>query len=218
MADWLGAMTLMQRLLAYIALGGSFALAIQFVLLLIGAGHGDADADGADTSGLDGHDLDMDADADTDFDHDFDHDHDHDHAHDALHVFTLRGVIAFLAIFGWTGLLLSKLGAPGAICVLLGSGAGVMAMVLVAMALRAMVNLQQSGNLELRNAIGAVATVYITVPKSRSGRGKVTVLVQERLAELDAITDASRPLRSGERTIVTGADDGALVVAPMESE
>ncbi len=218
----MSAMAPLQQVFAYIALGGSFALVIHLVMLLIGAGHGDADGDAADTSGLDGDDMgfeaETDADADTDFDHDHGHIHDmdHDHAHDSLHVFTLRGVIAFLALFGWTGLLLTKMGVPGLIAVVLGSGAGIAAMVLMAMALRAMAKLQQSGNLDLKNAVGAVATVYMTVPADRSGRGKVTVLVQERLAELEAMTDSSMPMRVGERVIVTGAEDGALIVAPSE--
>ena len=45
--------------------------------------------------------------------------------------------------------------------------------------------LQQSGNLDTMNAIGLTGEVY--VPILENAKGKVTLIVQERFTEMDAI-------------------------------
>ena len=207
MVEWLNAMTSIQRVAAYIALAGTFALAIQFALLLIGMG-GDAG-------------IDTDDDVDVDVTHVHGPDCDHDGLDDldtgdldGLRPFTLRGLTAFVAIFGWSSLILLKLRIPSILALTVGTCAGVGAMILIAMAFRAMYNLQTSGNIDIRNACGLEGTVYITVPAARSELGKVNVLLQERYCELDAVTNWPEAIPTGTRVVVTNVEGNTVVIEP----
>lgn len=233
MAAWINEMNAFQKAFAYIAVAGTIALVIQTVLLLIGVAHM-TDADTSGTSGLDGHDFDAhDHDLDghdfdvhdhdlSDHDHDFaSHDPDHNHDHDAydggLRVFTLRGLVAFFSIMGWSGLIMLKSDVPSVLAVPVAALLGAVAMVLMAMAIRAMMRLQTSGNMDLRNALGRSAQVYLTIPPGRAGMGKITLTVQGQLIEVDAVTDSPEPIATGADVLITGINGlNTLVVEPME--
>ena len=72
--------------------------------------------------------------------------------------------------------------------------------------------LQDSGNLRFSNAVGSAAQVYIPIPANRIGRGKVMVLIQERLVEAEAITDEATKLKTGETVQVIGNIGNTLIV------
>lgn len=85
-----------------------------------------------------------------------------------LHLFTVRGVVAFLVLFGWGGLWLHQVGLPGFLAVFLAIPIGFAGMVGIALAVRQALRLQYDGTLDLRNALGRTGTVYLTVPPGRS--------------------------------------------------
>lgn len=196
-----------------------------------GDGDGDFDTDGDfDADG----DLDADFDVDTDFDADAGLDVDGDldgggdfdsdagpnpddgfsggPGHEALtpglfsglKVLTLRGVVAFLAIFGWGTLWLLRLGLFPLAALFLGSAMGVWAMVLVALLLRVSLRLQDDGTLHIQNALGLSGSVYLTVPAQRQGPGKVQLLLQERFTEFPAVTDDPEALPTGTEVLIVG--------------
>ena len=132
-----------------------------------------------------------------------------------LHLFTVRGVVAFLVLFGWGGLCLCQVGMPGFLAVFLAVPIGFAGMVGIALAVRQAVRLQYDGTLDLRNAVGLAGQVYLTVPPARTGEGKVMVTVQEQLRELDARTDSPQPIPTGSAVRVTGlAGRDILLVEP----
>jgi hypothetical protein len=69
----------------------------------------------------------------------------------------------------------------------------------------------QSGNLDLRNAIGLEAEVYLSIPESNSGKGKVHISVQGALRELDAGTGGDR-IPTGSRVKVKSVSNNVLIV------
>ena len=122
-----------------------------------------------------------------------------------LHLFTVRGVVAFLVLFGWGGLWLHQVGLPGFLAVFLAIPIGFAGMVGIALAVRQALRLQYDGTLDLRNALGRTGTVYLTV--------------QEQLTEFEALTDSPAPIPTGSPVRVTGlAGRGALLVEPIPSE
>lgn len=134
------------------------------------------------------------------------------HAH-GLHWFTFRGVVAFLCIGSWTAIATLDSGLHPALAVTIALLAGLLALFLVAWLMRAALKLQQSGNLDVRNAVGQVGEVYLTIPQG--GKGKVTVMVQERLLDFDAVSDRA-PLENGRQVRVIGVAPGdILVVIPV---
>ena len=88
-------------------------------------------------------------------------------------------------------------------------------MYFVAWSIRTALRLQHSGNININNAIGNNGEVYIPIPPEKSGVGKVSVIVQDRLCELSAVTNAERTLKTGEKITVMGIEkEGVLLVAP----
>ena len=245
-AAWWQSLTTLEHVLLYIAVPATLLLLIQTILLFLGGvmDTGDTDADSPDLDG-DGPDLDGDLDSDWDgsgLDGDTDTpDWDTDapdlevshpgdvptesspeleeagHAAAGLHLFTLRGVVAFLTLFGWGSLWLCQLGVLPLIALFLGVWMGLAGMVAIAVVVRQAVKLQYDGTLDIRNAVGQAGSVYLTIPAARAGLGKVNVLVQEQLREFDALTDSSTPLPTGTDIVVTGlAGRDKLVVSPKQ--
>ncbi|MDR0819111.1 MAG: hypothetical protein LBN43_06035, partial [Oscillospiraceae bacterium] len=111
---WWNELGLLGQALACVAIPGTMLLVVQTILLLVGGAFGHDSDHGADFSH--DHDSGFDHDGDTDFGHDhdlgfahssdgdFDDLHDMSHAEGGMRVFTVRGLVAFLAVGGWTGL------------------------------------------------------------------------------------------------------------------
>ena len=218
---WWAGLTLLQQSFAAVAIPATVLLLLQTVLLLFGLGGHDADHGECDHD-LD-HDLDLDHDADgavCTADHDFADDgaplHDGAHHIGGLRLFTLRGFIAMFAVGGWLGVALPDLGAGAVVTAIVALTGGLAALVLTALVIWWSLRMQSNGNLNVKNAIAHTATVYIPIPPARSGTGKVTMTLQERFVELDALTDSPSAIPTGTLVqVVRVTDQGVLVVRPM---
>lgn len=239
MTAWWQSLTITEQFFAIVAVPSTIILLIQTVMLIFGLGGHDASAD-SDISGLDGT-IGTDSGADAPFDmHDAgaefhtgipfdihtdgimedthgDYGHDAQEANDGpadhgLRLFTIRGFIAFFTIFGWTGLacLQSDMGKPAVFGIAV--SAGILSMVIMALILKTSMKLAVNGTINLANAVGKTANVYLRIPCGRSGRGKVNVLVQGQYIEADAVTDEEYDLSSGSEVIVVGLTSPATLL------
>lgn len=218
MLAWWESLDALARGFAFVAVPATVLLLIQTVLTLLGLGHGadadvDMDADMGASLDLDGGDLpdvpDLDADAAL------------PDAHgasgfgDGLQLFSLRGFIALFAVGGWSGIAFLENGMERVPAVILAVLSGAAAMFATALILKGFLKLQYNGTLDIKNAVGLSGTVYLTIPASRASAGKVTLLLQEQLAEFDAVTDAEDPIRTGaEVTVVGVSGKTVLIVQP----
>ena len=89
---------------------------------------------------------------------------------------------------------------------------GAAALAIVVVALRAMQKLQCNGAVQIEKLIGQTATVYVSVPPSRSGRGKITLTAQGRFMELDAVTDGEERLAVDEVVEIVSTENECTVV------
>jgi membrane protein implicated in regulation of membrane protease activity len=64
--------------------------------------------------------------------------------------------------------------------------------------------LRSDGNADNRNAVGTAGKVYLTIPPSRSGEGKVQVMLQGSYVERNAVTDDTDAIPTGSEIIVVG--------------
>ena len=168
MIEWLKSLSGLEIAYFIIACIGTVALLIQIVMMLIGAG-GEADAD-----------FDTDTDGDGSLD---------THTDTGVSLFTVKGLTAFFAIGGWTGMLMLSYNVGVAVTVPVSVVAGLAAYFIVWALIRLVLKLQEDGTLNYASAIGQTATVYVSIPASRTGRGKITLVLQGRYTELDAVTD-----------------------------
>ncbi|HBL83338.1 MAG: hypothetical protein A2Y17_05380 [Clostridiales bacterium GWF2_38_85] len=211
MFEWWESLTQLERIFAYIAVPSTVLLLVQVILTAIGiSGHSDADVgqDGSDfdASGHDGFDGSQDGSGV--------HDGHFDAASDpGLHLFTLRGIIAFFSIFGWTGIMISRNNGGVALSVFGAIVAGAIALFVIAFIFKWMMKLQSDGSVDYKNALGLSATVYITIPPARSDKGKINTLLQGAYMEIDAVTDEETPIKYGEEVVVIGlSGNNTLVV------
>lgn len=116
---------------------------------------------------------------------------------DASSFFTLRNMIAFFTMFGWTGLAAYKSGLPNAWVVVVAVAAGMLTVYLLYFIMQRASKLRQSGTLQMKNAISQVGETYLRIPAQRGGVGKVQIQVQGRLMELDAMTDDAVDIATG---------------------
>lgn len=190
-----------QQIFVCIAIPATVLLIIQIVMMLIGLGTADTDIDG------DGIPDEIEAPGD-----------ESDAPDGDLAFFTLRGIISMLCIMGWSGLIFldPSLRIPLPVGILISFALGVIALVLVAFAMRGISRLQSSGNLDLRNTIGKVGQVYLTIPGGGKSAGKVNLTVQEQYKEFTAITTSDSDLKTGSYVrVVALSESGVLVVEPI---
>lgn len=66
--------------------------------------------------------------------------------------------------------------------------------------------------------VGQQATVYVSVPPARSGRGKITLNAQGRFMELDAVTDCETKLAVDEKVEIVSTENECTVVRRIAIE
>jgi len=111
--------------------------------------------------------------------------------------FTLKSMLGFFMLFGWTGLGLLSMGVALWQTVLVSVVAGLIMMSLTAFIFYSMSRLTDSGTLKMKNAVGSFAEVYLPIPAARGGIGKVNLKVQGAIRELDAVTDDAEQIPTG---------------------
>ena len=195
MIQWWNQLDAFARVYALIAIPSTLILVVQTVLLFLGVGDGD-----------DGIDLTGDGQIDTPG----------DGGSDGLVLFSVRGIMAMLCVGGWSGLALYASGAAQWLTILLSILCGLAALFMIAYLMRAAMKLQSSGNISLAAAIGKTGRVYIPIPPRTQGSGKITLTLQERFIEADAVTTADRRLATGEAVRIVSTDEDLLVVEPLE--
>lgn len=209
MIAWFESLTAIERFFAYVAIPSTLVLAIQTILLIFGLAGGGGDR--ADEG------FDFDSDGETDFELDLDPDIPHgdnvaEAADGGLRLFTVRGFIAFFTVFGWGGLALLRANVPVLPSVLIAAVLGMGSMLVMAVIFKLCMRLQSDGTMRLENAIGQSGSVYLTIPPARQGRGKVEVMVQEQMRELEAVTDDKDPLPTGCEVVVTAISGRSTLV------
>lgn len=207
---------MLDSLFSIAALVGGTVLGFQFVMMLLGLGHdGDGDIAGGD-AGFDG-DMDGSFEADSSLEHDATIAH-----HGTFwfyEVISIRTLSAALTFFGLSGMLLLEYGHSPAASFVYAALIGGCAMYTVYWLFKQVYKLQSAGNENVRRAIGLPATVYIPIPASRSGTGKVMFRLQDRTVEYLAVTNDSSRLATGEKVVIVGiVNSGTVRVARQVQE
>ncbi|MDX9694672.1 MAG: serine protease [Bacteroidales bacterium] len=183
---------LIQKIYWCIAIPFSVIFIIQIFLTFFGG------VDGAEAHG----DSDVSVDGDTGIDFQF---------------ITLKNLVAFFTIFGWTGIACIDGGLGVGTAIIISVLAGLLMMVIMASIIYFMGKLTDSGTLNLKNAIGKVGTVYLTIPPKRSGLGQVQIKVQG-LQTLDAMTDNDEEIKTGMVIKVTDVLNNEILLVKLTNQ
>lgn len=213
-------LSLLQKILYCIAIPSTLVLILQTILLFLGMGDGGDGVNVSDTSGLDlaGADFDPTGAPDmgpADFDlpdGDFAGDGSNPADFGTLRLFTLQGIIAFLCVFGWSGIALVKTALPIFLSLLFSFLFGLLFMFLVAFLIRAMSKLSDDGSISVQSTLGCSGTVYLTIPPKGKGHGKINITIGGQFCEYDAITDSPVPVPTGAQIRVIDVRGDMVVV------
>ncbi|MDE5884924.1 MAG: NfeD-like protein [Oscillospiraceae bacterium] len=209
MLDWWDGLSEVLRVLYCIAIPSTLILLLQLLLTMFG-GHQDAGVEFSDTSGIDDLDLDFESDGAPDTDFVADGSNPADFA--TLKLLTLQTIVTFLAVFGWVSIICISSGLHYLVGILIGIQCGLCMMLLVAKMVQMSTKLVENGTLNLKNAIGETATVYLTIPAKNTGTGKITMQLQGRFCELDAVNAGTEIIPTGAQVLVTDVLSDVLVV------
>ena len=188
MIDWWDALQLEKQIFYGIGLISLALLILQLLLSMIGAGIEHLDLPGSGEHGS------------------------------GLGVLSVRSATAFFIGFGWAGVICLNRGVSLPAAIVVAFVAGSILMVGANLLMVGMLALQYSGNIDYKNAIGEVGTVYSTVPADRKHAGQVEVMVQSRYITAQAFTSHTEPLPPGTKVRVAeliGAS--TLLVEPLIS-
>lgn len=129
-------------------------------------------------------------------------------------IFTIRNLVVFFMMFGWMGIALIRQFHAGvtmvvAVSFLVGLGM----MMIVSLMFWGIAKLTSSGNVVVDGAIvGLEAKVYLKIPATMSGNGKVTLVVQGVLKELAAYSKGNEIPTGATVTIRELRNDGSVIV------
>ncbi len=170
METWWGSLDPFMQTLWGIAIFASLVFIIQSVMTFIGM------------------------DSNTDFDASFEGDMSVDGGGEStpFQLFTFRNLINFLLGFSWTAIAVRASTESTATILIASVIVGVLLVAAVIFLFKWMSGMQQSGTIDMNEAVGSKGSVYLTVPAHRSGEGKVQITVRGAIREYDALTDGER--------------------------
>jgi membrane protein implicated in regulation of membrane protease activity len=195
------------------AVVGGTVMVCQFVLTLLGMDD-DLSGDGGPDASLAGHGHDgggVAADQSADMSMTADGEVHHPDSSWLFGIISFRTLVGAAAFFGVAGKAAASAGLSDSAALMIALAAGFGAMYGMYWLMRSISRLQTSGNQRITAALGRRATVYIPVPAERKGAGKVQLSMQNRIVELQAVTDEPDRLKTGE-TVEVVAIAGSDVV------
>lgn len=188
MEEWWSSLGLFMQSVWCITLFASLVFVIQTIMTFIGM-----DTDGG---------MDVDVSADTTADGDS----------GPFQLFTFRNFINFLLGFGWSIISFEKAIVNQFVLILVSAVVGVLLVMAVMAIFRFMSRMEQSGTINMANAVGCKGNVYLKIPGEKRGEGKVQISIQGAIREFDALT-AGEELETGAPIkVVEVVNDSTLLV------
>jgi len=199
MFEWFASLGVLDKVYATFGISGSILFVVRLVMMFMGM-DGEADGD-ADIGGADGADGDFDGDGHGDS----------DSSDIAFRLLSLQGLTAFFMMFGLSGLALSRdVQLSGVVSIPISTAIGLSSVWVIAKLFRLFNKLQNSGTVDLKNAIGQEGKVYLTIPEGDTG--KVQVAVQGHLKVMNAVSEDRQAIPTDSRVVVTGLVGGNVLV------
>ena len=129
--------------------------------------------------------------------------------------FSLKGILAFLAFFGFGAWIMLRAGSPVWLSAAVGVGTGYAMMSVLAYVLSRLLGLDADGGRRAGNLLAQEGEVYLAIPAAGEGVGRLQVRQGGRLVEVKAeATD--EPIASGRRArVVEVLAPGRVRVEPL---
>jgi membrane-bound ClpP family serine protease len=127
-------------------------------------------------------------------------------------IFTLRNLINFLLGFSWTGISFYNTINNKAILITIAVGVGLLFVAFFFFMIKQILKLSENNSFKIENALHKTAEVYLSIPASKTGKGKVLISINGAFHELDAMTLSSEKIPTNASVIVVGIENNLLIV------
>jgi hypothetical protein len=175
------------------ALISTIIMVIQFILSLCGMGDVDMDVDMSAGDGLD--------------------------AATGMDLFSIKNVIIFFVGFGWAGISFREIIPQDGLLILAALACGCFFVASFIMIFKQLMKFEGNGAVNMSEAVGKKAEVYLRIPAKRNGKGKVQVSLNGVAREYDAVTNDDEMIPSGKIVDIIGSTGGgALLVTARLSQ
>jgi hypothetical protein len=136
----------------------------------------------------------------------------HDISMPHFQMLTIRNIVAFFALFGWSGLAFYHHHLPLWSVILLSFSCGFAMMMITAAIFWGLSKMQSSGNVDYNSAKGLQATVYLKIPPSGAGSGQIKVSLQGKFVEMEALATGVNEIPTGSSVIIKEITDSKALV------
>ncbi len=127
-------------------------------------------------------------------------------------IFSIKPLTGFFLGFGWAGGIAMDSGLSLLAALAIAMLAGGVLMAVVVVMFRTIYAMRSDGTVQVQKAVGAVGTVYVTVPARKGAGGQVTVNFSGRQETFAAFSGAEQPIASGEKVRVVSLIDNRTVL------
>lgn len=149
--------------------------------------------------GMDSHDG-----VDADFSSDL------DHAEAPFQLFSFRNLINFFMGFGWGGIAFWEIVTNKILLTGVALVVGIIFVSLFFLIIRQIQKLAEDNTFKIADTLNKTCSVYLTIPGSKSGRGKIHISVKGSVQELDAMTEGEK-IESGATAKVVRVEGSSLL-------
>jgi len=187
-SGWWDDLTLAKQIFYGLGLLSGVLALILMVLALIGMEHHDA--------------IDLGGDVDA-----------HDSGNGLL---SIKPVVGFFLGFGWCGGLALDAGLSIFVATLIALFAGACMMSIIYFLARAILGMRSDGTARIEDCVGAIGTVYLTLPANMGAGGQVIVNFKGRQETYSALTRSTEPLPSDSKVkVLSLVDTHTVLVEPL---
>ena len=134
-----------------------------------------------------------------------------DGADEPFQLFSFRNLINFLLGFSWTGVSLYGTIESQVVLLAVSTVVGVLFVALFFFIIKQVLKLGEDNTFKIRETINKHAEVYLSIPASRSGKGKIIISVRGAVHELEAITENEK-IETGSMVKVVGLENDNLLL------
>jgi hypothetical protein len=167
------------------ALISTIIMVIQFILSLCGMGDVDMDVDMSAGDGLD--------------------------AATGMDLFSIKNVVIFFVGFGWAGISFREIIPQDGLLILAALACGCFFVASFIMIFKQLMKFEGNGAVNMSEAVGKKAEVYLRIPAKRNGKGKVQVSLNGSVHEINAMTEGDA-LPSGQKAVISSVIDDSTVM------
>lgn len=168
------------------ALISTVIMVIQFILSLCGMGDVDMDVDMSAADGLD--------------------------AATGMDLFSIKNVVIFFVGFGWAGISFREIIPQDGLLILAALACGCFFVASFIMIFKQLMKFEGNGAVNMSEAVGKKAEVYLRIPAKRNGKGKVQVSLNGVAREYDAVTNDDEMIPSGKIVDIIGSTGGGALL------